>query len=149
MLLAPSKGVGELLQGMSCVSHLLLILFRTHRKRLISNQRYHDTQATVRAAFHLVVRAKGHCPAEPIFLWQLGSDVLENLLAVVRTLTHSRNCDANELGDRIGTAVSLVEIWSKYPEWARDSRTMNESTDHMSVRTWEGKGRGGPRTAPW
>lgn len=119
------------------MAHLLLVLYRTHATRAMTGQLYHDTQATIRATFHCVVKAKEHCPAQPVFLWQLGTDGLENSFAIVRTLTHARNCDAKELGGRLGATVSPVEIWSVHPYWASISRRLHACTAHMNVRSWE------------
>lgn len=141
VLYDPSKGVDQLLQGLSCVSHLLLILFRAHRTSFMTGQLYHDTQAMVRALFHCVRQAQQHCPSEPMFLWQVGTDGLENLFALVRTLTHASNVDAKELADRLGAAVALEEIYNKHPDWTKVSRRLNETLDHMNVLTWE---KGGP-----
>lgn len=99
-------------------------------------QLYHDTQATIRASFHCVALAREHCCAQPMFLWQIGTDGLENLFAVARTLTHAGNFDAKEFGDRLSAAVSLEEIYSKRPEWKRVSWRLNESLDHMNTRSW-------------
>lgn len=107
----------------------------------MTGQLYHDTQAMVRALFHCVRQAQQHCPSEPMFLWQVGTDGLENLFALVRTLTHASNVDAKELADRLGAAVALEEIYNKHPDWAKVSRRLNETLDHMNVLTWE---KGGP-----
>lgn len=78
-----------------------------------------------------------------LFLWQIGTDALENLFAVVRTLTHGSNVDGKELGDRLGAAVALEETYAKHPNWAQKSRRLNGSIDHMNVRTWSEAGPSG------
>lgn len=37
-----TKNIGDLLQGLSCVAHLMTILYRTHETAFISDQLYHD-----------------------------------------------------------------------------------------------------------
>lgn len=140
VLCNPKKTVRELLEGLSCVAHLLLILFRALRTAVMTGQLYHDLQATIRGIFFVVLKVQDHCPATPVFLWQIGTDALENLFAVVRTLTHGGNIDGKELGDRLGAAVALEEIYAKHPSWARKSRRLSLThlgeIDHMNVRTW-------------
>ncbi|CAN0440456.1 unnamed protein product, partial [Scytosiphon promiscuus] len=136
VLCDPSKSVGQLLEGLSCVAHLLLILYRARRTGVMTGQLYHDLQATIRGIFYCALKVQQHCPAMALFLWQIGTDALENLFAVVRTLTHASNVDGKELGDRLGAAVALEEIYAKHPNWAKKSRRLNDSVDHMNVRTW-------------
>ncbi|CAN0485749.1 unnamed protein product, partial [Scytosiphon promiscuus] len=141
VLCDPSKTVGELLEGLSCVAHLLLILFRALRTAAMTGQLYHDLQATIRGIFTVVLKVQEHCPATPVFLWQIGTDALENLFAVLRTLTHASNVDGKELGDRLGAAVALEEIYAKHPGWARTSRRLSLAVNgeiyHTNVRSWE------------
>jgi len=143
VLCDPSKKVGQLLEGLSCVAHLLLILFRARGPAVVTAQLYHDLQATIRGIFYCVLQVQAHCPAMPMFLWQIGTDALENLFAVVRTLTHGSNIDGKELADRLGAAVTLEEIYAKHPNWAQKSRRLNDSTDHMNVKTWTEAGPAG------
>lgn len=76
----------------------------------MTGQNYHDTQAMVRALFYCVSKAQKHCLSEPTFLWQVGTDGLENLFTLVRTLTPASNVDAKELADCLGPAVALEEV---------------------------------------
>lgn len=140
VLCDPSKSVGQLLEGLSCVAHLLLVLFRVHRTGVMTGQLYHDTQATIRGIFYCVLKVQEHSEAMATFLWQIGTDLLENLFAVVRTLTNARNVDGKELGDRLGAAVTLEEIYCKHPGWAKTSRRLTDSCDHMNVETWKSAG---------
>lgn len=142
MLFDLKKLVGDLLQGVSRVSYMLLILFRAHEKGVMSHQLYHDKHATVWAAFHLVARTNAQCSAQPLLLWHFCTDSFKRLFGVVRKITHGENRDAKELGDRQGAAVSLVETWSKHPDWCRISRRLHEGTQgQMNDRKWEHKGR--------
>lgn len=144
VLCDPTKTVGGLLEGLSCVAHLLLHLFRALRTAAMTGQLYHDLQATIRGIFSVVLKVQEHCPATPVFLWQIGTDALENLFAVVRTLAHASNVDGKKLGDRLGAAVALEEIYANHDDWARKARrlslTFDRKIDHMNVRTWVNAG---------
>lgn len=59
-----------------------------------------------------MVKAKGHSPERPIYVWQIGSDGAQNLFAVTRTPTHARNVDPKELGGCLGAAASLEEVYN-------------------------------------
>eukprot|EP00904_Undaria_pinnatifida_P003353 jgi/Undpi1/13018/HiC_scaffold_8.g02681.m1 len=143
VLCDPAKTVGQLLEGLSRVSHLLLIIFRARRTAFMTGQLYHDLQATIRGIYFCALKVQQHCPAMDLYLWQIGTDALENSFAVVRTLTHASNVDGKELGDRLGAAVALEKIYAKHPNWAKKSRRLNDSIDHMNVKTWSEAGPAG------
>ncbi|CAN0149078.1 unnamed protein product [Scytosiphon promiscuus] len=109
-LLAPlfdvEKDAATLLEGLSCVAHMPLILWRQHKTNLMTGQLYHDTQAI----FFCIIHAKKHCPAEPFLMHQVAADGLKNAFAVARTLIYASNLDTKELGVRLGAAVSLEKI---------------------------------------
>lgn len=140
ILLRPETDVAELLQGLSCVSHLLLVLYRQHKTAFMTGQLYHDTQAMIRSIFYCVLQAQKHCPNQPMFLWQIGTDGLENVFALARTLTHSSNFNLKELCDRLGAAVALEDIYAAHPDWKRISKRLSGSLDHMNVRSWLERG---------
>ena len=136
VLFDSTKGIGELLQGLSCVAYLLLILFRVNGTGFTTSQSYHDLQATVRGMFFVVQRAKNLCSGEKMYLWQVDSGGLENLFAVVRTLNHPHNVDLKELGERLGAAVAMQRVYSDHESWRRVSRRLNGPLDHMNTTTW-------------
>ena len=75
-----------------------------------------------------------------MFLYQLGTDQLEKLFSLVRTITHARNCDSLELTQRLAHAGSIELILQKHPTWKRiHSRRLVGSRDATSQREWSGK----------
>ena len=66
VLCDPSKTVGELLEGLSCVAHLLLTLFRALGTAIMTGQLYNDLRATIRGIVHVVLKVQEHCPATPV-----------------------------------------------------------------------------------
>eukprot|EP00904_Undaria_pinnatifida_P013996 jgi/Undpi1/9727/HiC_scaffold_27.g12183.m1 len=107
----------------------------------------HDLQATIHGIFFVVLKVQDHCPATPVFLWQISTGALENMFGVVRNLTHSSNINGKELRDRLGAAVALEEIYAKHPSLCRKSRRLSLThlgeIDHMNVRTWAEAGPAG------
>lgn len=139
-LLAPlfdtKKDVATLARGLSCVADMQLLLFREHRTAFMTGQLYHDTQATIRGIFYIIAQAKVHCPAEPLFMFQIGTDGLEQLFAMARTLNHSSNFDIKDLGDRLGAGISMEEIYSRNAAWKQTSRRLNDTVDHNNPPNW-------------
>lgn len=74
-------------------------------------------------------------------MWQVGTDGLENLFAVVQTLTHARNTDLKDLASRLGATVSIERMYNDYPDLKRVSTRWNGSLDHIEVSSWD-KGSG-------
>lgn len=104
---------------------------------------YRDTQATILGIVYCVLQVQQHYSAMTIFLWQIGTNALEILLAVVRTLTHASNVDGKALGECLGADVALEEIYAKYPGWAKKCRRLNNSINHVNVRSWSEGGQTG------
>lgn len=115
------------------------MLFRMNKTGVIPAQLYHDMQATIRAKYYLVGEAQRRCPNENMYLWMAGTDGLENLFTVVRTLTHARNVDAKELSERFGAAVGVEQVYEKKPELRRTSTRLN-GVDHVSPGQWDKNG---------
>ena len=69
----------------------------------------------------------------------MGTDALENIFAVVRTLIHASNVDKKKFGGRLGAAEALEETYAKQSGWARKSRRLSLTflgeIDHRNVRT--------------
>lgn len=119
-----NKNISQLLEGLSCMAHLALVLFRENKKDFIPPQLYHDLQQTIRCAFILVAQAQKVCPSLDIFLFKLGTDNVERLFAVLRTMTHSRTFSYMELAQRLAHASQLDAVWSRRKDWKRPSRRL-------------------------
>ena len=118
--------------------------FAKMQQRFVPEQLYHDLQATIRAKFHLVGEAQRLCPTEKLYLWMAGTDGLENLFATVRCLTHARNVDAKELGERFSSAIGVEQVFEKKPHLKRTSKRLNGSEkgllDHTNTRYFDDHG---------
>ena len=133
-----NKNISDLLEGLSCTAHLAFFLWRQNKAAFIPGQLYHDLQQTIRCAFVVVAQAKVVCPTLQIYLFQLGTDNVENLFAILRTMTHARTFSYVELVQRLGHAVQVQDIWSRHPEWGGASKRLRLGTDdHMNTKTWD------------
>ena len=83
---------------------------------------YNDLQSTVQVAFLAVKSFQSHDSDLSMFLFQFGSDDLEMFFAVLRTITHSKNCDFLELMDRVKTAPQIENVYMKNPHLKPNSR---------------------------
>jgi hypothetical protein len=52
-----------------------------------------------------------------LFLYQLGTDQLENLFSTVRTLSHSRNFNMLELVERLVLAQQIESVYERNEKW--------------------------------
>jgi hypothetical protein len=107
------------------------------------SQLYHDIQATMRCSavkecYFTVVKVQQHMPQESLYLFQLGTDRLEALFAVLRTLTHNQNFDLLECGHRLSHATHLNQIYQRHPDWKKKAKRLEGSLDEMNPSSWIG-----------
>ena len=77
-----------------------------------------------------------------MFLYQLGTDQLERLFSLIRTITHARNCDSLEICHRLSHAGSIELILQKHPTWKRfhskSIRNVKYNFQGTPHRKWNG-----------
>jgi hypothetical protein len=98
----------------------------------------------VRTAIFRVAHTKILDPEHKVFLCLLGDDVLEVLFGRVRMIrAHSPNVNAEEMRNRVGSALRLDAIFEKYPKWESRPRRLkferSRDVDHLSPRQWRGE----------
>ena len=98
------------------LSHILYHQYRHYGTKFIPGQLHHDLQRMVQASFLacVLLRRKG---GGKLYLYQLGTGQEEKLFSSVRTITHARNCDALEVGQRLLHAETINKIVSKHATW--------------------------------
>ncbi|KAJ7477582.1 hypothetical protein FB451DRAFT_1032912 [Mycena latifolia] len=121
--------LSEALSDLSKFAHLAFYFYRQHGSSFLSNQLYADMQALVKAAFFCVAQQQNLDPTQSFYLYQLGSDRLEEMFAEVRTESHDSNVDSLQLSERLSSAADSVRIWNEHPEWHQG---------HVR-RSWSGK----------
>ncbi|KAJ7079589.1 hypothetical protein B0H15DRAFT_787927 [Mycena belliarum] len=124
-----SLSLSEQLKSLSKFAHLAFVFYRMHGSSFLSNQLYSDLQALVKAAFFCVAQQQILDPEVAFYLYQLGSDRLEEMFAEVRTESHDSNADSLQLAERLSGAADSVQILNEYPEWHQG---------HVR-RSWSGK----------
>ncbi|KAJ7657436.1 hypothetical protein DFH06DRAFT_1090907 [Mycena polygramma] len=124
-----SLSLSEALSDLSKFAHLAFYFYRQHGSSFLSNQLYGDLQAIVKAAFFCVAQQQILDPMQRFYLYQIGSDRLEEMFAEVRTESHDSNVDGLQLSERLSSAADSVRIWNEHPEWHQG---------HIR-RSWSGK----------
>ena len=135
----PTLNLFDQLISLAFCSHMLLFIYRKWRKNFLTKDLYCDIQATIQDAFMVVYKFHLKNPNLCVYLYQLGSDNLENIFSIIRTLTHSSSCDLLELVQRYKLAMVIENIYSQHPNWKKASRVSSTTTDHCSIASWTGK----------
>ncbi|KAJ7022046.1 hypothetical protein C8F04DRAFT_972033 [Mycena alexandri] len=127
--LSREMSLSERLASFSKFAHMAFAFFRMHGSSFLSNQLYGDLQALVKSAFFCVARQQQLDPEQAFYLYQIGSDCLEEMFAEVRTESHDSNFDALQLSERLSAAADTLGIFDEHPEWHQG---------HIQ-RSWTGK----------
>ncbi|KZT35002.1 hypothetical protein SISSUDRAFT_1081190 [Sistotremastrum suecicum HHB10207 ss-3] len=155
-LIAPytsiSMTLAEQLTHLSTAAHILLALYTQNRARgtFMPVQLYADSMIMIKNAFFCVAKMKAYDPKGSFYLILLGTDRLEVLFGMVRTITgNDCNPDLLQLGWRLSDCGTAAEILAAYPEWDRAPRRLNlpaftqrgevhRATDHINPASWQG-----------
>lgn len=102
-----------------------------------------DIQSPIQDAFICAAKYRAKNSNENLYLYQLGTDQLENLFSVIRTITHSSTCDFLELNDWLKLAYQVEQVYNDRPDWRPNNRLSTKTKitttlDHSSVHSWTG-----------
>ncbi|KZS88961.1 hypothetical protein SISNIDRAFT_417371 [Sistotremastrum niveocremeum HHB9708] len=155
-LLAPYTSIdmslSEQLSHLSTAAHMLLALYTQNHARALFMpvQLYADTMIMIKNAFFCVAKMKVYDPKGLFYLILMGTDRLEVLFGIVRTITgNDSNPDLLQLGWRLSDSGTASEILAAYPEWDRVPRRLNlpafstrgdvhRQADHINPGSWTG-----------
>ncbi|KAF8058599.1 hypothetical protein FPV67DRAFT_1565461 [Lyophyllum atratum] len=154
--------LSEQLEHLSAAAHLLMALYAEERTgtRLMPTQLYVDIMIMIKNAYFCVAKAKIDDPDGSFFIIQLGTDRLETLFGILRTMIgNDANVDALQLGSRITGTTEVSSILATHPEWDKQPRRLKLPTldkngleihgrsDHLGPREWRGDTRLSPVNA--
>ncbi|KAJ7744401.1 hypothetical protein B0H16DRAFT_1322187 [Mycena metata] len=141
--------LSEQLEHLSAAAHLLLILYRDSQKDAIPTLLYTDIMLMIKNAYFCVAKAKIDDPTGNFWLILLGTDRLEELFGILRTMIgNDRNLDVLQLVERITGSTEVANILAMYPHWdrpprrlhlptlARDSSELPDRVDHIKPPSW-------------
>lgn len=133
-----SLSLNQQLVILSSLAHTLIVLYWRNATKFVPSQWYHDCQAMIKFAFFVTVRMQQQFTEYPLYLFQLGTDRLEGLFSILRTLTHNSNFDMLQCGERLSHAAQISHLYQKHPNWKRASKRLQGSQDHMNPSSWVG-----------
>jgi hypothetical protein len=102
--------------------HLILALYILDdaQSNFIPTPLFVNVSIMVKNAFFCVAKAKVNHPNQPFFLVLLGTDWLESLFGILRTMVgNDTNLDILQLALRITSTTEVSTILAKHPEWDR------------------------------
>ncbi|SJL10364.1 uncharacterized protein ARMOST_13750 [Armillaria ostoyae] len=145
--------LSEQLEHLSSAAHMVLALFveECAKTKLMPSQLYLDVQIMIKNVFFCVAKAQVDDPEGRFWLVLLGTDRLEELFGIVRTMVGNNvNVDVLQLGERITSATEVSTILALYPHWdtpprrlklpalTRDGPVIHDHVDHLKPASWKG-----------
>ena len=132
--------LSEQLEHLSAAAHIVLALyvFDDARSLFIPTPLFVDIGIMVKNAHFCVAKAKVDHPNQPFFLALLGTDRLESLFGILRTMVgNDTNLDVLQLALRITSTTEVSTILARHPKWDRGPRrlclpTVSKNLDDLS-----------------
>lgn len=120
---------------------MLIVIFHTQQGAFTPYHLYHDFQPTIKALFIDVTKEVLQRGRVDINVFLLGSNELEKLFGILRSLFIGRGFHLKGLGELIGATIEVHSIKQRNPNWDRGQRRLSAtgSYDHTSLTSWEGK----------
>ncbi|KAF4590061.1 hypothetical protein EYR38_009359 [Pleurotus pulmonarius] len=138
----PLLSLSEQLTSLSKFAHLAFVHHRLHGTSFMINQLYADLQGVVKTAFFCVAKQKVLDRTKPFYLYQQGSDRLEQTFGTIRSMTHDQNVDVVQLCERLSDCVDVDKIFANHPDWKRAHRRLSytgtEGVDHVNPKYFTG-----------
>jgi hypothetical protein len=145
--------LSEQLVHLSAAAHLVLSLFAEDgtRTKLMPTQLYIDIMIMIKNVYFCIAKAKVDDPEGLFWIILLGTDRLEELFELLRTMVGSdSNLDMLQLGECITNTVEVSTIFAKYPWWDKPPRRLklpatskegleiHDQVDHIKPSSWRG-----------
>ena len=132
--------LSEQLEHLSAAVHLVLALYvyDDARSSFIPSALFIDIGIMVKNVFFCVAKAKADHPNQPFFIVLLGTDRLESLFGILRTMVgNDSNLDILQLALRVTSTTEVSNILAKHPEWDKSPRrlrlpTVSKTMDNFS-----------------
>ena len=143
--------LSEQIEHLSAASHLALALYKQAGKQFIPTGLYIDMMIMVKNVIFCIAKAKIDDPNGDFFPIQLGTDRLEELFGILRTMVgNDSNVDILQLVSRLAGTTEVANILARYPHWdssprrlkfnalTRESKEIPDSADHIKPPSWKG-----------
>ena len=145
--------LSEQLTLLSTATHMLLAMAHEDNAgtKLMPSQLYIDLMIMVKNAYFCVAKAKVDNPIGKFFLILLGTDRLEDIFGILRTMVgNDSTLDILQLILRLGGTTEVSAILANHPEWDRsprrlklpavskDGMAIHKDVDHIKPSAWKG-----------
>ncbi|KAF4596881.1 hypothetical protein EYR40_007427 [Pleurotus pulmonarius] len=145
--------LSEQLVHLSAAAHIVLGMLREDNagSHLMPSQLYLDIMIMIKNAYFCVAKAKVDHPDSQFWIILLGTDRLEVLFGILRTMVgNDANLDTLQLVLRLTGTTEVSTILAKYPEWDRGPRRLklpvlskdgfqvHQGVDHVNPASWRG-----------
>jgi hypothetical protein len=143
----------EQLQYLSAAAHLTLVLFRHAKSKFFPKLLFGDIMIMIKNVFFCTAKAKVDTPTGKFWIILLGTDRLEALFGIIRTMVgNDANADLLQLVARITGTTEVANILAQYPQWDRSPRRIRlpslnrdgskaelpDNADHINPGSWRG-----------
>ena len=146
--------LSEQVEHLSAAAHLALALYKQASKEFIPTGLYVDLMIMIKNIIFCIAKAKVDDLDGEFFPIQLGTDRLEELFRILRTMVgNDANVDMLQLVSRLSGTTEVANILAKYPHWdssprrlkfnalTRESKEIPDSADHSKPPSWRGNAR--------
>jgi hypothetical protein len=119
----------DILEDLSQLSWLLTALWDQAGEDLMPSVTYHDLLQTCKAFFVFVAACMEEATATnkpvDVHLSLIGSDFLEELFSILRTLDHHREVTTSDIEVKMGHTHTTMAVYAAHPDW----RMANKARD--------------------
>jgi hypothetical protein len=128
-----------------------MILYQLAGKEFIPTNLYVDLMIMIKNVIFCVAKAKVDNPDGEFWVILLGTDRLEELFGILRTMVgNNTNLDILQLVSCLSGTTEVANILAKYPQWDRspqrlklptmshESKEIPDSADHIKPALWRG-----------
>ncbi|KAF8967518.1 hypothetical protein BDZ97DRAFT_1903384 [Flammula alnicola] len=124
--------LSEQIEHLSAAAHLAMALYSQEGKDFIPTNLYIDLMIMIKNAIFCTAKAKVDNPDGEMFIILLGTDQLEELFGILRTMVgNDANLDILQLASRLAGTTEISNILAKYPHWDR-------APHHIKPASWRG-----------
>ena len=143
--------LSDQIEHLSMAAHLAIILYRLAGKDFIPTNLYIDLMIMIKNVLFCLAKAKIDDPDGEFWIILLGTDRLEELFGILRTMVRNdANLDILQLVSRLSGTTEVANILANYPQWdhsprrlklpamLRKSKEIPDSADHIKPGSWRG-----------
>lgn len=143
--------LSEQIEHLSAGANLALGLYKLAGKNFIPTNLLIDMMIMIKNVVFCVAKAKVDDPEGEFWIILLGTDRLEELFGILRTMVgNDANLDVLQLVSRLSGTTEVSNILAKYPQWdhaprrlklpalTRESEAIPDRADHIKPASWRG-----------